>query len=220
MKQELKPASTVIVVRDKHESLEVLMLQRSSNANFLPDCWVFPGGAVDAEDLPNGNEIERACIAACREANEEAGIVLEHEKLVTFSHWTAPINFPRRFSTWFFIAALSDETPVAIDNQEIQEHQWLTPRIAIDLHYQGKLPILPPTFISLLEIQTESNITGLINRCEQQTPIKYLPKIVKQGKTTFFLYENDSGYKNADANQCDTLDRITMNNNIIRYHTN
>jgi 8-oxo-dGTP pyrophosphatase MutT (NUDIX family) len=45
-----RPAATVMVIRDGVESLEVLMLRRSLESDFVPSAYVFPGGAVDAAD--------------------------------------------------------------------------------------------------------------------------------------------------------------------------
>ncbi len=217
MSEILSPAATVILVRDNNKSLEVLLLQRNSNASFLPEHWVFPGGAVDEEDCPGGNELERARVAACREANEEAGVTVDHGRLVSFSHWTAPINFPRRFATWFFIAPLDSNTGIEIDNQEIQDFQWITPSAAIDLHYQGELSIMPPTFKSLFEIQTANNTMDLIEQCKTQPSFKYFPKIVEHEDNHVFLYNNDSGYDKADPSNTERLDRIIFENKIIHY---
>lgn len=45
-----KPAATVLLLRDGEQGLEVLMTRRSLSASFTPGAYVFPGGAIDAED--------------------------------------------------------------------------------------------------------------------------------------------------------------------------
>ncbi len=50
-KTKIRNAATVIVVRNKHKSPSVLMGQRGVNAAFMPSKFVFPGGAVDDQDL-------------------------------------------------------------------------------------------------------------------------------------------------------------------------
>ena len=217
MSKTLSSAATVILVRDNNNSLEVLLLQRNTNASFLPEYWVFPGGAVDYDDLPEGDELDRARIAACREAHEEAGVTIDDRKLTSFSHWTAPVNFPKRYATWFFIAQLESNASIEIDNQEIQDFQWITPAAAIELHYQGKLPIMPPTFKSLFEIQSANNSRELIHHCRAQPSYKYFPKVIEHEDTHVILYNNDSGYDDADPSKKEKLDRISFINNIIQY---
>ena len=49
-KTAIRNAATVILLRDQLENPRVLMGQRDANAAFMPNKFVFPGGAVDAED--------------------------------------------------------------------------------------------------------------------------------------------------------------------------
>jgi hypothetical protein len=44
------PAATVTLVRDSDHGPEVLMLQRNFQSGFMPGMYMFPGGALDAED--------------------------------------------------------------------------------------------------------------------------------------------------------------------------
>ena len=50
-KTKIRNAATVIVIRNKHDNPSVLMGQRGVNAAFMPSKFVFPGGAVDNQDL-------------------------------------------------------------------------------------------------------------------------------------------------------------------------
>ena len=65
-----RQAATVIVLRGGAETLEVLLVQRNPAARFMGGAWVFPGGAVDADE-GEGDGAHRA--AAVRELDEEAG---------------------------------------------------------------------------------------------------------------------------------------------------
>src|SRR3989442_717277 len=46
----IRPASTLILLRDSARGVEVLMVRRAQTAAFLGGAYVFPGGAVDALD--------------------------------------------------------------------------------------------------------------------------------------------------------------------------
>ena len=47
---EPRPAATVLLVRDSQEDVEVLMLRRNLNSDFVGGAYVFPGGSVDSTD--------------------------------------------------------------------------------------------------------------------------------------------------------------------------
>ena len=107
-KTKIRNAATVIVVRNKHNNPSVLMGQRGVNAAFMPSKFVFPGGAVDDQDLSIDikKSINEVCknrllkenengswsglvAAAIRELFEETGQIIgvEQEWLEPPSSW-------------------------------------------------------------------------------------------------------------------------------------
>ncbi|WP_137895370.1 MBL fold metallo-hydrolase [Ramlibacter sp. 2FC] len=82
----LRPAATVLLLRDAPGGLEVLMTRRSMSASFAPGAYVFPGGGIDAADAQAHAQATRRptqsalhltqAIAAIRESFEELGILL------------------------------------------------------------------------------------------------------------------------------------------------
>ena len=81
----LRPAATVLLLRDGPQGLEVLMTRRSMTASFAPGAYVFPGGGIDAADAqahsmasrrPKQSDLHLTqAIAAIRESFEELGIL-------------------------------------------------------------------------------------------------------------------------------------------------
>lgn len=69
----VKPAATVMLLRDTAEGLEVFMLRRTVSAAFAGGMYVFPGGKVDPAD---GEGDEAYVVAAIRECFEECGVLL------------------------------------------------------------------------------------------------------------------------------------------------
>lgn len=95
-----RPAATVILARSFHNKIQVYLLKRSGKSKFFPGTYVFPGGAVDSDDLDHsywrdhidmdmgdvsrrfggegltGEDVLGYCVAGIRETFEEAGVLL------------------------------------------------------------------------------------------------------------------------------------------------
>lgn len=104
--QPIRPAATIIVVREAPASYEIFMLKRTSKASFASGMYVFPGGRVDGDDHLHkydawrtgpgeqqsaqvaalGYEWRGYWIAAIRETFEEAGLLLAYAdgEILTF----------------------------------------------------------------------------------------------------------------------------------------
>lgn len=108
-----RPASTVVLLREEEKGLQVYLLRRSGRSGFFPGNYVFPGGAVDANDRDGGfwlhhvdlnlmgieslfgkkpgvEETLAFGIAAIRETFEEAGVLLARRGDADFLN-TAPL---------------------------------------------------------------------------------------------------------------------------------
>ncbi|WP_095595568.1 NUDIX hydrolase [Actibacterium pelagium] len=91
----IRNASTVILLRDAAKSPRILMGQRGAKAAFMPNKFVFPGGAIDADDasIPLATPLNPTCMnrlaqdspedlisaliaGAVREVWEETGLLL------------------------------------------------------------------------------------------------------------------------------------------------
>lgn len=81
-----RDSASLILLRGKGRDLELLVGRRPRNVKFMPGVWVFPGGAIDAEDrkpwrVETGGEhlpprLARCARAALRETWEEVGVVV------------------------------------------------------------------------------------------------------------------------------------------------
>ena len=85
------PAASVLLVRDGRTGIEVFMLRRHLNSDFVGGAYVFPGGKVDDRDheMPEStaaDDIDAYEVAAVRETFEEAGVLLATVSGVQIDH--------------------------------------------------------------------------------------------------------------------------------------
>jgi recombination protein RecT len=179
-----RQAASVIVLRDS--PMEVLMLRRPSTASFVPNAWVFPGGAVDASDTRDST-LATMQVAAARELFEETGIWLgsppadveakrcalldgslafdelltqapvDLERLVWTSHWITPSGVPKRFDTYFFLTEVSREVEASLAGDEASHLLWVEPETALTT-----LEMIFPTVKNLEAIRGFPSVRALI----------------------------------------------------------
>ena len=146
-----RPASTLALLRDTEQGLEVLMLQRTLKAVFMPGFYVFPGGAVDDGDrdlarsahlyghnddsasallgLPDGGGLGYL-VAAVRECFEEAGMLLARDSAGQWLDGSHPV-MDGRWAVGSGEADLGDlcrshDLVVSLDRIAYLDH-WVTP---------------------------------------------------------------------------------------------
>jgi NUDIX domain. len=172
----------VILLRrgGKHaeRGLEILLVQRNPEARFMPGVWVFPGGAVDAED-GDGEAAHRT--AAARELAEEAGIELDAGELVAYSRWITPRVAPIRFDTRFYLALAPAHSPPQPDGSETVDASWFGPQDALGMHYAGELPLVFPTIKHLESLVGFANAAEALDaaRLREVKPVE--PRVVGEG---------------------------------------
>jgi 8-oxo-dGTP pyrophosphatase MutT (NUDIX family) len=160
--QPIRAAATVILWRSGANGAQILMGQRGAAAAFMPSKYVFPGGAVDAEDQHNASgALAERCVArlalhcapdapsaavlaaaALRELHEETGLrpAPDAEMRFVFRAITPP-GRSRRFDARFFLVSSvgikGDATGFSDASDELSHLHWigLSEARALDLPF-------------------------------------------------------------------------------------
>ena len=202
----------MLIARDGDQSLDILLLRRNDKIAFHGGAWVFPGGRVDDEDEHDAamSELEIAKRAAVREAMEETGVTVTAESMVPFAHWTTPLELPKRFATWFFVALIDGDPQIHIDNSEIVDYRWLSAEQALSAHNAGELSLPGPTYVTLLrfkDIHTGAAMAAHLDASEVQ---RFVPRIAKIDDGRCALYHEDAGYESLDMSTPGPRHRLVM----------
>jgi 8-oxo-dGTP pyrophosphatase MutT (NUDIX family) len=187
-----RQAATVILLRGGGQTLEVLLVKRTPAARFMGGVWVFPGGAVDADE-GEGDGAHRA--AAIRELREEAAIVLDDPAaLVKFSRWITPAQVRTRFDTHFFLASLPAGQEPQVDGEECVDLDWFTPAAALQAHRDGRILLVFPTIKHLEQLDAFPSTEELLTYAAGREVQPIQPRVVVEGEVARVLLPGEPGY--------------------------
>jgi 8-oxo-dGTP pyrophosphatase MutT (NUDIX family) len=186
-------AATVIVMRGGAQTLEVLLAKRTPAARFMGGVWVFPGGAVAAEDGDGDGGLRTAAV---REVAEEVGIAVGPEaELVPFSNWITPEEVSIRFDTWFFLAAAPPNAEPAVDGAEIVEARWFQPRLALTAADRDELVLVFPTIKHLERLSEFRCMDELLGYARGRTVEPIRPRVLDgEGEVARIVLPGEPGY--------------------------
>jgi 8-oxo-dGTP pyrophosphatase MutT (NUDIX family) len=172
----IRPAATVVLLRDGADGLEVWLQQRALTLAFAAGMHAFPGGRVDDdEDISaithdvideqvRWGDDEAAVVrvhlaAAVRETWEECGVRLDPKTLVPWTRWITPPSESRRFDARFYVAPSPPGQYPRPLTGEVAAGDWFVVRVAVEAFAAGGLPMWPPTISTLASLMTFDDVT-------------------------------------------------------------
>jgi 8-oxo-dGTP pyrophosphatase MutT (NUDIX family) len=185
---EARQAASLILLRDSADGLEVLLVKRNPEQRFMGGAWVFPGGAVQADDGDHAH-------AAVRELEEEAGIALRADAaLVPYSRWITPAEVKVRFDTWFFAARAPDGARATPDGGECVDARWLRPWEALAACERDELLLVFPTIKHLEQLAGFGSVADALEAARDRTVEPIQPRVVFREGTAQVLLPGQPGY--------------------------
>ncbi|MBC9882389.1 NUDIX domain-containing protein [Bradyrhizobium sp. INPA01-394B] len=246
-----RPASTILLLRDGAQEVEIFMMVRHHQIEFNSGALVFPGGSVDASDneivarpefYSGGeglSEAERGFrIAAIRETFEESGILLARSKdsgspvdakrageiadahrvalnehktsflsiladnglqlaldtLVPYAHWITPEGMPKRFDTWFFLAAAPPDQLGLHDGRESTDSIWLSAREAVAGGESGRFKLPFPTTRNLIRLAKQPTVKSALDHAKGMSIVTVMPVMTKTDTGRQLRIPREAGY--------------------------
>jgi 8-oxo-dGTP pyrophosphatase MutT (NUDIX family) len=188
---EPRQAASLILLRDAAEGPEVLLVERNPEQRFMGGAWVFPGGAVHAEDADHA-------AAAMRELEEEAGIALSPgAAVVPFSRWITPAEVRVRFDTWFFAARAPEGAEARPDGSECVAARWLRPENALAAYARDELTLVFPTIKHLEQLAESESVADALDTARGRKVEPVQPRVVMRDGSAALLLPGEPGYDEA-----------------------
>jgi hypothetical protein len=116
--------------------------------------------------------------------------VLDAGGLHVFSHWITPPDSPRRFDTWFFVAAAPEGHAYLHDDSETVASVWIRPAAALAAADRGELDITFPTMRNLQQLARFQSARELLVAVASSEP-----RVVADAGGARILLPGDPGYE-------------------------
>src|SRR5580698_6473414 len=175
-------AATTSLVRARGDQPELLLLKRGEHARFMPNAYVFAGGALDLNDesadvyalcqgLDDAHASRQLQLPETRLQVSTGALSIAElcgrnewrlavDKLTFYSHWITPPG-SLRFDTRFFLCAAPPKQTPCLAGSEMSELVWRTAPEALCEHADRKLLLMYPTRMILEEIAGMQGIDEL-----------------------------------------------------------
>jgi len=127
--------------------------------------------------------------------------ILALSRLTRWAHWITPELMKRRYDTRFFLTFLPAEQVCRPDNRETTHGLWISPREGLAANRNGKIPLSPPTLITLSELSKYPHWEDLQNEAEHRTwGETMLPRLIPLKAGAVILEPWDPQYRQKNVN--------------------
>jgi 8-oxo-dGTP pyrophosphatase MutT (NUDIX family) len=114
-----------------------------------------------------------------RKVLADSGILLALDALVPYAHWITPEGVPKRFDTWFFLAAAPPEQVGAHDGKESTDSIWLSPREALAGGESGRFKLPFPTTRNLIRLGKQPRVRAALDDAGGRRIVTVMPVVIK-----------------------------------------
>ncbi|MEI7034222.1 NUDIX hydrolase [Streptomyces pratensis] len=104
---------------------------------------------------------------------DRRGLLLRSDLLGAWARWITPEFEPRRYDTWFFVAALPEGQRTRDVSTEADRSVWITPAEAVRGYDRGDLSMMPPTVSTLRALTPYGTAAEALGAADDQdmTPV-------------------------------------------------
>jgi len=143
-------------------------------------------GSTSLLDASRAGEIEAAHRAALNERKitfldvlAQNDLWLALDELVPYAHWITPEGMPKRFDTWFFLAAAPPDQLGAHDGRESTDSIWVSPREALAGGESGRFKLPFPTTRNLIKLGKQASVSAALEDSKGRDIVTVMPVMTR-----------------------------------------
>ena len=178
-----KRALRIAAIREAYEETGILLCRRPGGATFGGD----ERAARARAEIENGSRSFLDLVA-------ELGVKLDLSALSVFARWITLAVVPKRFDTWFYIAAAPSDQLAQCDGRETVDAEWIEPSEALRLGELGERKVIFPTRMNLTLLAQAGGAADAVERAKARTLVTVEPKVVDGPEGRTLVIPPDAGY--------------------------
>jgi 8-oxo-dGTP pyrophosphatase MutT (NUDIX family) len=124
----------------------------------------------------------------------ESGMVLALDELVPYARWITPEAMPKRYDTWFFLAAAPPDQLGAHDGRESTDSLWLSPREAVAGGESGRFKLPFPTTRNLIKLGKQPDVRAAIADAKKNSVVTVMPVLTRLNGSRQLRIPLEAGY--------------------------
>jgi 8-oxo-dGTP pyrophosphatase MutT (NUDIX family) len=114
------------------------------------------------------------------------------DTLVPFAHWVTPVFMPKRFDTYFYLAATPAGQLGRHDGSESVDSVWIDPHEAIE--DTKRWTVIFPTKMNLLKLAKSKTVAEALARAKADPIVTVEPKVEQRGTESVMTIPENAGY--------------------------
>ena len=160
-----------------------------------------PKGAKALVDAKRAGEIAAAHRSELNEGKvtfltvlTDYGLLLALDELMPYAHWITPEGMPKRFDTWFFLAAAPPDQLGTHDGKEATDSIWVSPREALEGGGRGRFKLPFPTTRNLIRLGKQASLRDALEDSKGRDIVTVMPVMTRLNGGRQLRIPKESGY--------------------------
>jgi 8-oxo-dGTP pyrophosphatase MutT (NUDIX family) len=180
---ELHLSLTACAIREGFEESGILLARKTGT----PDYIDAKAATALADWRPKLNASEVGLVEFLTKEN----LRLACDALIPFAHWITPAFMPKRFDTYFYVAATPAGQLGRHDGSESVDSVWVNPLEAIE---DKRWTIIFPTKMNLLKLGKSKTAEEAIARAKAEPVVTVEPKVEARAGGQVLTIPEEAGY--------------------------
>jgi 8-oxo-dGTP pyrophosphatase MutT (NUDIX family) len=177
----------IAAIRETFEESGILLARTKGSGTLVDAVRANEIEAAHRNDLCEGKTSFLKVLA-------DNGLLLALDELIPYAHWITPEGMPKRFDTWFFLAAAPPDQLGAHDGKESTDSIWVSPREAVAGGESGRFKLPFPTTRNLIKLGKQGSVEAALAEARGKPIVTVMPVMTRLNGGRQLHIPREAGY--------------------------